>query len=222
MFCNSSGEKEDPGGGDSLSTGSLCAVGLLRCPRQGQCSFLRFSLFICPWSHCLYLTSGFVTGLLVFTVQLARPGRNALSLCSFTYLWSYDILTVFTSKRITHWVKRIRNKNNFFHINDNIASYCFFISHQMVLVVTAAYKLGDYCDRVSHHTQANMNTFLLITHLWNCEDEVKVHIYWTFLSYINNAALVFFCRRWFLASAQNRPFVFNTFCQEFIHNSLPH
>lgn len=47
VFCNSSGEEEDPGGGDPLSAGGLCAVGLLRCPRKGKHSSLSFTLFIC-------------------------------------------------------------------------------------------------------------------------------------------------------------------------------
>lgn len=36
----SSGEEEDPGGGDPLSTWGLCAAGLLRRPCQGQCNSL--------------------------------------------------------------------------------------------------------------------------------------------------------------------------------------
>lgn len=50
-FSYSSGEEEDPWGGDPLSTGGLRAVGLLRCPRQGHCSFFSFHIIIRPSSY---------------------------------------------------------------------------------------------------------------------------------------------------------------------------
>lgn len=92
--------------------------------------------------HHPYFTRGFITDLLIITVQFAWPGGNALSVRSFTYLWSYDILTVFTCEGTTRWVQRIRNKNCFFHVNDIcIAPYRFITSHQMMLLVTPAYKV---------------------------------------------------------------------------------
>lgn len=127
----------------------------------------------------LDFTSGFITGSLIFTVQFARPGMNALFVCSFTYLWSYDFLIVFTCNK--------------------------FLSD----VVTPAYKLSDYCDWASHPIQAKMDSFLWITHLWNCEDEVRFHILYINLSW--ETLNVFFCCRWLLPIAQSRIFVSNHF-----------
>lgn len=96
VFLNSSGEEEDPGGGDPLSTRGLCAVGLLCCPRQGQCLFFFLSVY--ESVHHLY---GFIPGLLIFTVQFARPGGNALAHGRSLIYLVMIFLTAFACKGIT-------------------------------------------------------------------------------------------------------------------------
>lgn len=90
VFYNSSGEEEDPGGGDPLSARGLCAVGLLRCPRKGKHCYLSFTLFIC-------LSSLFHQRLHYWLAHLYRPicrTRRECVVCLFVYifikLWHSD------------------------------------------------------------------------------------------------------------------------------------
>lgn len=218
MFCNSTGEEEDPGGGDPLSAGGLCAVGLLRCPRKGKHSFLSFTLFIC-------LSSLFHQRLHYWLTHLYCPictTRRECIVCLFVYIfmkvWHSDSVHM---QRDCSMSSENKKKEPFLPYKWEhsicIAPCCCISSYQLTLVVTPAYELSDYCDRASHPIQAKMDSFLWITH-WNCEDEVKFHILFINLSW--ETLNVFFCCRWLLPIAQSRIFVSNNFCQEFIYYSV--
>lgn len=78
-FGDSSGEEEDPRGGDSLSTRGLCAAGLLRRPRQGQCSFwILFSVILEQDQYIHPLICVFLNGLFIFIFKMCMTKWKVL------------------------------------------------------------------------------------------------------------------------------------------------